>query len=109
MRGSTSHRSAREGRTVMSTSVKATVTEVKVQAAALAALAVSLLGTSILGSTVTDYVPQLPDLLEAPAYSLIASGVVWLAGFRTRNVAGKLSPSTQAAAEEWLRKQRLGK
>jgi len=87
---------------------KVNVTELKVKAAAIAALVVSLTGTTLLGSTVTDYVPSLPDLLEAPAYSLIASGVVWLAGFRTRNVAGKLAPSTEAAIEAEVR-ERMGR
>lgn len=85
--------------------MKVNVTELKVKASAFAALAVSLIGTTILGTTVTDYVPQLPDLIEAPAYSAIAAAIVWLAGFRTRNVAGKLSPSTIEAVEAEVRRR----
>jgi len=85
--------------------MKVPVTELKVKASALAALVVSLAATTLLGTTVTDYVPQLPDVLEAPAYSLIAAAIVWLAGFRTKNVEGKLSPSTIAAAEAEVRKR----
>lgn len=89
----------------MSNMPKANVTELKVKGAALAALLVSLAGTSFLAVTATDYVHALPDLLEAPAYSLIASGLVWLTGFRTRNVAGKLAPSTVAAVEREVGKR----
>jgi hypothetical protein len=85
--------------------MKVNVTEVKVKASAIAALVVSLVGTTILGTTVTDYVPALPDLLEAPAYSVIAAAMVWLAGFRARNVAGKLAPSTVQAVEEQVAKR----
>lgn len=84
------------------------VTEVKVKAGALAALAVSVIGTSVLAGTVTDFVPNLPDVLEVAAYSLINAGLVWLVGFRARSVAGKLSPSTQAALETELQR-RVGK
>lgn len=80
------------------------VTEVKVKAGALAALAASVIGTSLLAGTVTDFVPNLPDALEVAAYSLINAGIVWLAGFRARSVAGKLAPSTIEAAERELRK-----
>lgn len=82
-------------------------TELKVKAGALAALAVSVIGTTLLTSTVTDFVPSLPDALEVAAYSLINAGLVWLAGWRARNVAGKLAPSTIEAVEEELR-QRAG-
>ena len=84
---------------------KVNVTELKVKAAALTALAVSVLGTSFLAGTVTDFVPALPDLLEVPAYSLIASGLVWLAGFKTKNVDGKLAPSTIEAVRRELNKR----
>lgn len=80
------------------------VTEVKVKAGALAALAASVIGTSLLAGTVTDFVPSLPDAMEVAAYSLINAGIVWLAGFRARSVAGKLAPSTIEAAERELRK-----
>jgi hypothetical protein len=79
--------------------------ELKVKSAAWAALLVTLAGETILGTTVTDFVPSLPDWLEVPAYSLITSGVVFLAAFRRKNVAGKLAPSTIEAAEAEFRKQ----
>lgn len=79
------------------------MTEVKVKAGALAALVVSLAGTSLLGIVATDYVPMLPDALEAGVLSLLLSGSVWLAGWRARNVAGKLAPSTIEAAEAQVR------
>lgn len=76
------------------------IVELKVKAAAWAALLLTLAGETVLASTVTDFVPALPDVLEVPAYSLIASAVVWLAGFRTRNVEGRLAPSTVEAAQK---------
>lgn len=81
------------------------VTELKVKASALAVLAVSLVGQGLLAGTVTDYVPQLPDFLEVGAYSLIASGIAWLAGFCTKNVAGKLAPSTMEAVQREVGKR----
>lgn len=77
-------------------------TEVKVKAAAVAALAVSLAGTALL----TNFdVAILPDWAEVIGYSLVNAGLVWLAGFRTRNVAGKLSPSTIEAVEAELHRR----
>lgn len=82
--------------------MKVNVTELKVKASAFAALAVSLIGTTMLTQFNADF---LPDLIEAPAYSLAAAGIVWFAGFRTRNVAGKLSPSTIEAVEAEVRRR----
>lgn len=77
-------------------------TEVKVKAAAVAALAASLAGTALL----TNFdVAILPDWAEVIGYSLVNAGLVWLAGFRTRNVAGKLSPSTIEAVEAELHRR----
>jgi hypothetical protein len=76
------------------------IVELKVKAAAWAALLLTLAGESLLAGTVTDFVPSLPDWVEVPAYSLITAATVFLAGFRTRNVTGRLSPSTVEAAEK---------
>ncbi len=83
------------------------VTEAKVKSAAFAVLIVAVIGQGVLAGTVTDYVPSLPDVLEVPAYSLIASAVAWVAGFVKRNVSGKLAPSTIEAVEVELRKRPL--
>lgn len=72
-------------------------TELKVKAASWAAFIVAGVGLSVLGAVSTDFVPALPDLLEAPAYALIASAVVWLTGYQTRNRPESLAPSTRAA------------
>jgi hypothetical protein len=81
---------------------KFNIAESKTKAAAFAALLVSLVATSFLGTTATDYVNALPDVLEAPAYSLIAAALVYVAGFRKANT-GALAPSTIDAAERYLR------
>jgi len=80
-------------------------TELKVKAAALAVLIASIIGQGLLAGTVTDFVPGLPDFLEVGAYSLIASGVAWLAGFQKKNVEGKLSQSTIDAVEAELKRR----
>lgn len=87
--------------------VKKSITEAKVKAGALMALAVGLIGQGLLAGTVTDYVPALPDFVEVPAYSLIASALVWIAGFVRSSVAGKLAPSTVAAVEAELHNRGL--
>lgn len=84
------------------------MTELKVKAAALAALVTTLVGASLLAGQVTDFVPVLPDWLEVPAYSLIEAGLVFLAAYRKKNVAGKLAPSTVAAAEAEVRRRIRG-
>jgi hypothetical protein len=83
---------------------KVNYVEAKVKASALATFVVTLVGTTWLATTATDFVPQLPDLLEAPAYAVIAAGISFLAGYRKSNVEGRLSPSTLEAAEAWIRK-----
>ena len=80
-------------------------TELKVKAAAIAVLIVTVVGQGLLAGTVTDFVPQLPDVLEVAAYGLIASGVAWLAGFQKKNVEGKLSQSTIDAVEAELHRR----
>lgn len=82
-------------------------TEAKVKASALASFVITLIGTSWLGAISTDYVPSLPDVLEAPAYALIAAGVTFLAGYGKRNAEGKISPSTYAAVEAYLRRRNV--
>lgn len=70
------------------------------------ALVVGLVGQGTLAGTVTDYVPSLPDFIEVPAYSLIATALVWLAGFVKKNT-GSLAPSTVEAVESELRRRNL--
>jgi hypothetical protein len=79
-----------------------TGTELKVKAATWGTFAVTLIGMVLLGTTVTDFVPALPDWIEAPAYSAIASLSTFLAGYNTRNRPGSLSPSTVEALKKWL-------
>lgn len=86
----------------MAPRIKVNVTELKVKAAALAALAVSVIGGSLLAGTATDFVETLPDWAEVAGFSLIQAGLVWLAGWKTRNVTGKLAQSTIDAAEKEL-------
>jgi hypothetical protein len=80
-------------------------TEVKVKAATWGAFALTLVGMVALSTTVTDFVPALPDWLEAPAYSLITALGTWLAGYNTKNKPESLSPSTVEAIKEWLRQR----
>ena len=84
---------------------KKTVTEAKVKASALGVLVVSLVGQSLLAGTVTDFVPKLPDFLEVGAYSVIAAGAAWLAGYVKKNVVGKLAQSTIDAARKEVGKR----
>lgn len=79
-----------------------TKTEVKVKAGAYATFAVTLVGMVLLSTTVTDFVPALPDWLEAPAYSLVAALVSFLGGYNTRSKPAELSPSTIEAVKKWL-------
>lgn len=81
------------------------MTETKVKAGALAALIVGVIGQGILGVYATDFVPALPDVFEVPAYSLIASAAVWVAGWTRRSTAGRLAPSTIEAVGSELRKR----
>lgn len=85
--------------------IKETATEVKVKAAAVGALVTSLVVNSILAGTVTDFVSKnIPDAFEVGTLGLIAGAVTFVSGWATKNVSGKLAPSTIAAVQEWLRK-----
>lgn len=77
--------------------MKINPTEVKTKAASWAAFLISLAGLSLLGTVSTDYVHALPDLLEVPAYSLLATVGVWLAGFNARHKPANMSPSAVEA------------
>lgn len=94
----------------MSTNLKETATELKVKAAALASLAGGLVVNGILAGTVTDFVSHsIPDIFEVGALSIVQAAAVFVTGYVTKNVAGKLAPSTVTAVTEWLRKHRPNK
>lgn len=91
----------------MSSNLKETAAELKVRAAALAALAGGLVINGILAGTVTDFVSQkVPDIFEVGALSIVQAAIVYVTGYVTKNVAGKLAPSTIDAVNEWLRKHK---
>lgn len=72
--------------------------ETKTKLASFAAFVVSLAGLTLLSSVDSDMIKSLPDWLETPAYSLLASGIVFLTAFNTKHKPGKLSVSAVRAA-----------
>jgi hypothetical protein len=74
--------------------------ELKTKAASFAAFVVSLAGLTLLSSVDSDMIKSLPDWLETPAYSLLASALVFLTAFNTKHKPGKLSLSAIRAARQ---------
>jgi hypothetical protein len=83
-------------------------TELKVRAASLAAFMASLVGITVLQASGAEWIRDLPLWLQAPAGALLLAGITWLSGRQTKSKPDYLSPSTIAAAEQWL-KNRLPK
>lgn len=76
--------------------------ELKVKAATWATFLLALAGTTLLSTTATDYVPALPDWLEAPAYALLLSAGTLLGGYLKRSRPENLSDSTISAVQKWM-------